>query len=397
MKRANMSSKSSTNDLIALCEPEISGQEWHYVKECLDTGWVSSVGSFVTRFEEEFARFVGADHAIATVNGTSSIHLALLAAGVQKDQEVITSDLTFIAPANAIRYIGAQPVFIDAEEAHWQMSVPHLQDFLENHCTFKNNILTNKTSGRQIAAILPVHILGHPTDILKICQLAEKYNLPVVEDSTESLGGYVGKRHCGTFGQSGCFSFNGNKLMTTGSGGMVVTNDPALAHRIRHLSTQAKSSSTEYIHDEVGYNYRLTNIQAAIGCAQLERCPHFLVRKKEIYDTYQQAFQNRSDILTLDTADHVTSAHWLYSIRVNDKANDVNSRQLISALGERRILARPLWQPMHLSPAMTGAQFVGDGASQRIFQQGVSLPSSVNLDTQQQEKVISEIFKILGP
>jgi perosamine synthetase len=255
---------------IPLSEPSIGGNEWKYVKECLDTNWVSSAGAFVDRFEAELAAYAGAQYGIATSNGTSALHVALLAVGVLPDDEVIVSTLTFIAPANAIRYVGAWPVFMDADATYWQMDVEKLADFLNNGCKWQDGQLKNIATGRRVSAILPVHILGHPCDMDPIIALAEKYGLKVIEDATESLGAQYKEHAVGTMGHVGCFSFNGNKLLTTGGGGMVVTNDSALAERVRYLTTQAKDDPLEYVHNEVGFNYRLTNIQAAIGCAQLE-------------------------------------------------------------------------------------------------------------------------------
>ena len=255
---------------IPLCVPEIRGNEWKYIKECLDTNFVSSVGPFVDRFERELAACVGSKYAVATVNGTAAIHIALLIAGVKPDDEVLVSTLTFIAPVNAIRYACAWPVFIDAEEQYWQMDPQRVVDFIEKGCVWKNSELRNKTTGRRLSAIMPVHILGHPVDMDPILEQAQKYNLPVIEDATESLGAKYKGRHAGTLGDIACFSFNGNKIITTGGGGMIVTDNEEWALKAKYLTTQAKDDPLEFIHNEIGYNYRLPNISAAMGCAQLE-------------------------------------------------------------------------------------------------------------------------------
>jgi perosamine synthetase len=265
---------------IPLCVPEIRGNEWDYIKECLDSNWVSSVGAFVDRFEGAVANYVGTEHAVATVSGTAALHIALLVAGVQPDDEVLVPTLSFIAPANAIRYVGAWPVFIDAEPIHWQMDPVKVQGFLENECRSQGGNLINRTTGRRVKAILPVHILGHPCDMDPILEVADRYELITIEDATESLGAQYKKRMAGKLGQIACFSFNGNKLITTGGGGMIVTDNQAWAERARYLTTQAKDDPIEYFHSEIGYNYRLTNIQAAMGVAQMEQIENFINQKK---------------------------------------------------------------------------------------------------------------------
>jgi perosamine synthetase len=237
---------------IPLSVPEINGNEWEYVKECLDSNWVSSAGPFVERFEQMVADYVGTQHAVATVNGTAALHLALLVAGVQPDDEVLVPALTFIAPANAVRYAGAWPVFIDAEPAYWQMDAEKVMNFLEHRCAWANGELRNKNTGRRVRGILPVHILGHPCDMDPIVDLARKFRLVVIEDATESLGALYKERMVGHLGDVACFSFNGNKVITTGGGGMIVTDNEAWAERARYLSTQAKDNPVEYIHNEIG-------------------------------------------------------------------------------------------------------------------------------------------------
>src|SRR5439155_7054592 len=267
---------------LPLCVPHFRGNEWRYLKECIDTGWVSSVGAYVDRFERAVAARAGTRHAVAVVNGTSALHLALLAAGVGPDDEVLVSDLTFIAPANAVRYAGAWPVFIDAESAAWQIDVQKLADFLHKECDRRGGIVRNRATGRRVRAVLPVHVLGHTCDMDPILEIARRFELPVIEDATECLGADYKGQHAGALGDMGCFSFNGNKLITTGGGGMVVTDNAAWATHVKHLSTQAKADALEYEHDEVGYNYRLTNIQAALGVAQMEVLDEHIAAKRRI-------------------------------------------------------------------------------------------------------------------
>src|SRR5690242_3444679 len=267
---------------VPLCEPAIRGNAWQYVKDCLDTGWVSSVGAYVDRFEREMAEVAGTAYAVATTNGTAALHAALLVAGVRPDDEVLVSTLTFIAPVNAIRYAGAWPVFIDAEPTYWQMDPSRVLDFVEHQCEWSNGELRNRKTGRRVSAIIPVHILGHPVDIEPILTIARKYNLKVVEDSTEALGSTYRGKSPGSFGDVGCFSFNGNKIITTGGGGMIVTDREDWAKKAKYLTTQAKDDPIEYIHGEVGYNYRLVNVLAAIGCAQMEQLASYVEKKRAI-------------------------------------------------------------------------------------------------------------------
>ena len=271
---------------VPLSEPVLAGNEWKYVKECLDTGWVSSVGPVVDRFEREVAAYSGAAYGVAVVNGTAALHLALLAVGVRPGDEVLVSDLTFVAPVNAIRYCGAHPVFMDADPDSWQMDADKVERFLASECEHRNGDCVNRTSGRRVSAIVPVHILGMACEIDRIAAAGKAHGVRVVEDATEALGVRYDGRHVGTFGDVGAFSFNGNKIITTGGGGVVVTNDQACAERVRYLSTQAKDDPIEYVHRAVGYNYRLTNVLAAIGVAQMEQLDGFIRRKREIAMAY---------------------------------------------------------------------------------------------------------------
>jgi perosamine synthetase len=374
--------------------PEIRGNEWQYVKECLDTGWVSSVGSFVDRFEAALAEEVGTRYAVATVNGTSALHIALLVAGVQPGDEVITSDLTFIAPANAVRYVGAWPLFVDAEPDYWQMDVAKLEDFVEDNCEWKAGALYNRVTGRRVSAILPVHILGHPVDMDPLLQMARKYNLPVIEDSTESLGALYRDKSVGHLGDIACFSFNGNKLLTTGGGGMIVTDNEEWARKARYLTTQAKDDPVEYIHSEIGYNYRLTNVLAAIGVAQMEQLTAYLGAKRDIARRYETALGVLPGITTMKQAPWARSAFWLYTVLVDEAEFGMDSRALLHLFGQRKIQTRPLWQPLHMSGAQAGAQATDCSVAERLNRQALSLPCSVGLSLQDQERVIDTIREV---
>lgn len=382
------------DNFIPLCVPEVRGNEWQYIKECLDTGWVSSVGSYVDRFEHELAAYVGAKYAVATASGTAALHIALLVAGVQSDDEVLVSTLTFIAPANAIRYVGAYPVFIDAEPDYWQMDPQLVADFLKQQCHWQNGELRNKTTGRRVKAIIPVHILGHPVDMDPIVELARTYNLVVIEDATESLGAKYKNKMVGTLGNIACFSFNGNKIITTGGGGMIVTDNEAWATKAKYLTTQAKDDPVEYIHNEIGYNYRLNNIQAAMGVAQLEKLDEYIVAKRRIAATYTSQLAEIAGITVMPQADWADSIFWMYTILINDIEYGIDSRTLLQRLTEVKIQTRPLWQPIHLSPAYPQALTIGCAMAEMLNQTALSLPCSVEVTGGQQMNVI-EVIKDL--
>jgi perosamine synthetase len=377
---------------IPLSVPHLAGKEWEYIKECLDSNWVSSAGPFVERFERALAAYVDKKHAVAIVNGTAALHIALIVAGIEPDDEVLIPSLTFIAPANAIRYANAWPVFIDVEPKHWQLDVQKLTDFLHNECEWKHGTLRNKTSGRRVRAILPVDILGHPCDMGPILEAAHKVDLKVVEDATESLGGRYKQTKVGNLSDIACFSFNGNKIITTGGGGMIVTNDDRLAEKARYLTTQAKDDPVEYVHNEIGYNYRLTNIQAALGCAQMENLDQFVGRKRAIAAKYKQAFRSVDGLTLPEEASWAYSTFWLYTVRVSADNFGVDSRQLMHTLRGCGIQARPLWQPLHLSKAHQGAQQYRIEAAETINREALSLPSSVGLTNDEQDRVIEVVL-----
>jgi perosamine synthetase len=378
---------------IPLAVPEIRGNEWKYVKECLDTGWVSSAGPFVDRFEKQIADYVGANHAVSVVNGTCAIHLALVVAGVRPDDEVIVPSLTFIAPANAIRYAGAWPVFIDSEPEYWEMDPAKVRDFLESDCDRKNGELRNKKTGRRVSAIVPVHILGHSNDMDPIMELARKYNLVVVEDATESLGGKYKDRMIGTIGDITCFSFNGNKIITTGGGGVMVMNNEKWATHAKYLTTQAKDDPVEYIHNEIGYNYRLTNLQAAVGCAQLELLDEYIAAKREIARKYREAFKDVPGIELMRQADWASSIFWLMTVYVDQARFGMSSRDLLAVLGKNGIQARPLWQPIHLSKAHDSSGSPPCPVAENLNKHCLSLPSSVGIRQNDLERVCDALIR----
>lgn len=365
--------------MIPLAAPYIAGNEWRYIKECLDSGWVSSVGKYVDRFEADIARHVGAKYAVATVNGTSALHIALIVCGIKPDDEVIVPTLTFIAPANAVRYVGAWPLFIDIEPAYLQLSVPKLEEFFQNSCKWKGGQLINKKSGRNIRAILPVHHLGHPVDMRPLKRLALKYHLKIIEDATEALGAEYRGKKTSTLGEIGCFSFNGNKIITTGGGGMIVTNDARLASKAKYLTTQAKKSGDEYIHTEIGYNYRLTNLQAAMGCAQLEKLPQYIESKRRIARVYGENLNGVPGVKIMAEADWARSIFWMYTILLDQSRFGRSSRELKQLLKQKGIQTRPLWQPLNRSAVFPGQKHEKCPNALRAYRDALSLPSSVNL------------------
>lgn len=379
---------------IPLYNPQIDGNAWDYVKECLDTAWVSSAGSFVDRFETMLAERAGVKYAVAVSSGTAALHTAFLLAGVQPDDEVVVSTLTFIASANSIRYCGAHPVFIDSEPRHWQIDPQLVEEFLTRQCRWKDGRLVNAKTGRRIAALVPVHVLGHPVDMPPLLELANRFRIPVVEDAAEGVGVKHRGKPVGGFGEIGCYSFNGNKLITTGGGGALLTNDAKKASRARYLTTQAKDDPVNYIHGEIGFNYRLTNLQAALGCAQLESVDRFVERKRTAAAEYRTALSTVPGVELQDISPEASCTFWLNTVSFNPVRFGMDSRELMQRLGKEGIQSRPLWQPMHQSPAHRGAQSVLTGVADRLFASCLSLPSSVGLTSADVQRVVQTIARI---
>ncbi len=383
-----------TDGFIPLVVPEISGNEWRYVKECLDTNWVSSVGSYVDRFEQMMAQQAETKHAVATVNGTAALHVALLVAGVRPEDEVLVSTLTFIAPVNAIRYVGAWPVFIDAEPTYWQMDPARVAEFLERECRWSEGTLYNRRSGRRVSAVIPVHILGHPVDLDPILAVARKFDLKVIEDATEGLGATYKGRSLGCIGDIACFSFNGNKIITTGGGGMIVTNNEEWARKAKYLTTQAKDDPIEYVHGQIGYNYRLTNLLAAVGCAQMEQLDDYVAAKRKIAARYADELQGLSGIVPMRSAPWAASTFWMYTVLIEQDKFGMDSRRLMRKLDSRKIQCRPLWQPIHRSPAHASTKIVAMPVAEQLARDGLSLPCSVGLTESEQDRVIAALMEL---
>ena len=380
--------------IIPLAVPEIRGNEWQYIRECLDTNWVSSVGAFVDRFERAVATYTDAKHAVAVVNGTAALHVALLVAGVPPDDEVLVPTLSFAAPANAVRYVGAWPVFVDVDPLYWQMDVEKVVDFLERACRWEQGELRNRATGRRVAAVLPVHLLGHPVDMDPILEAARKYGLVVIEDAAESLGATYKRRMVGHLGDIACFSFNGNKVITTGGGGMIVTDNEIWARRARYLTTQAKDDPVEYIHGEIGYNYRLTNIQAAMGVAQMELLDEYIGAKRRIAGLYKEKLSDVPGLSLPDGAGWAEPTYWLYSVLVGAGAYGTDSRDLMRRLHGAHIQSRPLWHPLHRLKPFEGCMAYQIEVADRLYRDGLSLPSSVGLRREDQKRVICAVRSV---
>ena len=378
---------------ITLSTPSIAGREWEYVKQCLDTGWISSAGSFVGRFEDEIAAYVGVQHAIAMSSGTAALHLALVVAGVEPQDEVLLPDLTFVATANAVRYIDAHPVFIDVHPKSWQISPEVLGEFLESKCKVVDGQCVNTLTGRRVRALLPVHLLGHPCDMDRLTEICAGYNLTVIEDNAEGLGSLYKDRATGSFGTLAALSFNGNKIMTCGGGGMVLTDDPELAQQVRHLSTQARVHAAEYSHDAVGYNYRLTNIAAALGVAQLERLPEMLERKREIADRYRRELIKEPGLEFFEEWGPVRSNFWLCAVSVVPETYGKSSARVRADLKNLGIEASPLFQPLSLQKPYRDCLRWGGDASVRIYERALCLPSSAHLTAEQQGRVLDALVR----
>lgn len=380
---------------IPLSVPNVSGNEWAYVKECLDTGWVSSAGAFVDRFERSLASATGAAHVVAVSSGTAALHLALLVSGIGPDDEVVLPALTFVATANAVRYVGAWPVFVDVDPLYGQLAVEGLEAFLTRDCVSSIAGTRNRHTGRRVAAVMPVDLLGHPADLDAITAIADRFGLQVIEDATESLGASCRGVPVGTRSLAAAFSFNGNKLLTTGGGGALVTSDAAIAARARYLSTQAKDDPVELVHGAIGFNYRLTNVQAAIGCAQLEQLDRFVRAKRRIADCYTQALMPLQGLTPMQEAPWARSTFWLYTIRVDGAAAGIDRRELQRRLQEEGIETRPLWQPLHLSPAHRAHAWGAPcQAAEAWWRDALSLPCSTALSDGDQARVVEAIGRL---
>jgi len=362
-------------DFIPLHEPHFGGNEKKYLEDCIDSTFVSSVGKYVDRFEEMIREFTGAKCAVATVNGTAALHIALLLAGVQRNDLVITQPLTFIATCNAISYCGAEPMFIDIDRQTLGLSADALEVWLAANSVLEGESCYHIGSRQRLAACVPMHTFGHPCQIDRIVEICERYHIPVVEDSAESIGSYYKGRHTGTFGKLGIFSFNGNKTITTGGGGMIVTNDDELGKLAKHITTTAKVPHPwEFVHDMTGYNYRLPNVNAALGCAQMEKLPQILANKRETAWHYQEFFAGLDGVTYIPEPKDCVSNYWLNVILFNDREA---RNGFLQQSNTSKVMTRPAWTLMN-KLAMFSKAISGDlEISEEIEACLVNIPSSV--------------------
>ncbi len=366
-----------TNDFVPLSVPAFVGNEKKYLEECIETTFVSSVGKFVDRFEEMVAEYTGAKKAVVCVSGTNALHMAMVLAGVERNDEVLTQALTFIATCNAISYIGAHPVFIDVDKDTMGLSPKAVKEWLEVNAEIKEDTCYNKTTGRRIKACVPMHTFGHPVHLDELVKVCEEWHIELVEDAAESLGSFYKGRHTGTFGKVGVISFNGNKTITTGGGGMLLFMDEELGQFAKHLTTQAKVPHRwEFVHDHIGYNYRMPNINAALGCAQMEHLEEFVLNKRKTAARYAEYFKNIEDIDFFTEPSDCRSNYWLNVVILKDKQSQLEFLQQTNGNG---VMTRPIWELMNRLPMFEHCQ--NDGLSNSIWlaDRVVNIPSSVNL------------------
>jgi perosamine synthetase len=363
----------------ALHEPTFAGNEWEYLKECLDSTFVSSVGKFVDRLEHDLAHYTGARYAVATVNGTAALHVALILAGVMQGDEVLIPALTFVATANAVTYCTAIPHFVDSEENTMGIDVAKLRSYLLENTKIVDGLCVNNLSGRIIRAVVPMHTFGHPVDMDNLIDLASEFKLVLVEDAAESLGSTYKGKQTGTIGKLGILSFNGNKTITTGGGGAILTNDPELARRAKHLTTTSKLlHAWEYRHDEIGYNYRMPNINAALGCAQLEQLPQLLKAKRDLFSRYQSAFNKVDGVRLMSEPIGCSSNYWLQTI-ILSVDNSTHRDAILTATNNAGYMTRPTWVLMNELEQFSSMPCMDLSVAQSLSERVINIPSSAYL------------------
>ena len=364
---------------VALHEPRFAGNEWAYLKECLDSTFVSSVGKFVDRFETDLAAYTGAKHAVAVVNGTAALHIALKLAGVRGGDEVLVPALTFVATANAVAYCDAVCHFVDSEENTLGMDAGKLRDHLQSTTEQRNGQCINRATGRVIRAVVPMHTFGHPVDLDGLIALAHDFNLVLIEDAAESLGSTYHGRHTGTYGRIGTLSFNGNKTITTGGGGAILTNDPELARTAKHLTTTAKLPHRwAFVHDQVGYNYRLPNLNAALGCAQLEQLRGFLAAKRRLFHRYQVAFAGIHGAWIMSEPAGCHSNYWLQALLLAPDRAD-QQEAILQATNDAGLMTRPVWKLMNTLQPYRDCPSMAMDTAESLAARLINLPSSAHL------------------
>lgn len=365
--------------LVPLHEPDFKGNEWVYVKECIDTGWVSSVGKFVDRFEADIANYTGAKRAIAVVNGTAALHMCLLLVGVRPDDEVLIPALTFVATANAVSYCGAVPHFVDSEERTLGLDPHKLGEYLKEIADVRSDGCFNRKTGRRIKAVVPMHTFGHPVNLDPLVEVCDRYQIDLVEDAAESLGSLYKGQHTGNRGRCAALSFNGNKIITTGGGGAILTNDDELGKKAKHLTTTAKIPHRwEFYHDSIGYNYRLPNLNAALGCAQMELLPEFIEAKRLVALNYQKAFAGVAGVTLFKEPDFARSNYWL-NVLLLDEASADQRDALLAAANDNGIMSRPAWTLLNNLGMFSKSPAMQLTTANNLYRRLINIPSSASL------------------
>lgn len=383
---------------IWLSSPHLGENEFKYVKEAFDTNWIAPVGPHISRFEECLSNYANHQSVVALSSGTAALHLALILANVGAGDYVICQSLTFAASANPIRYQGAIPVFVDSELETWNMCPRFLEESIEN--CLKGEFKTGdggtyKGPAQLPKAIIPVHLYGMPANMPEINRIAQKYGIPVIEDAAEALGSTLNNQSCGSFGDLGVFSFNGNKIITTSGGGALTSKNPDLVQKAKFLATQAREDAPHYEHKEIGYNYRLSNVSAAIGIGQVEELPNRVLARRKNFDFYKENLKEISEIKFLAEPLGYFSNRWLSTVIIEEGENQLDREKVRLALEEENIESRPIWKPMHLQPVFHSFPFVGENVAAQIFKLGLCLPSGSNLADFEREQVVDKIKELL--
>jgi perosamine synthetase len=381
--------------MIPLSVPNLKGNELKYVTQAVEDEWVSTGGSFINKFEEDIADYLSVDQAVACQSGTAGLHLSLLLAGVTRNTEVIVPTLTFIAAVNPVRYLGAEPIFMDCDDS-LGMDIDKLEEFCEQECVLTDEGLVNKHTNKIIKALVVVHVFGNTANMEKLMDVAEKYQLKVIEDATEALGTYYtdGRykgKYAGTIGDFGVYSFNGNKIITTGGGGMLVAKDKQLADKAKYLSTQAKDDPVEYVHNEIGFNYRMTNLQAALGVAQLEQLEEFINTKKENYEIYQQKINDIDGLSLLPFNSNIRPNYWFYSLKIDEEHFGFDRDSLLEKLSEEKIQTRPIWGLIHEQEPYKNNQTYRIDKAYHYYSCILNIPCSSNLTRQEVNTVVEKL------
>lgn len=367
------------DEFVPLHAPSFEGNEWEYLKECLDSTYVSSVGPYVDQFEANLAGFTGSKYAIATVNGTAALHVALKLIDLRMGDEVLIPSLSFVATANAVSYCNATPHFIDSDKKTLGVDSEKLAQYLRENTDQKSGFCFNRHTNKRIKAIVPMHTFGHPVNLDPLVKLSRDFNIDIIEDAAESLGSYYKGRHTGTFGLVGTLSFNGNKIITTGGGGAILTDNREIALLAKHLTTTAKiKHEWEFIHDMVGYNYRMPNINAALGCAQLEAIEEKLRKKRALFDVYKLAFKDIEGLSIFSEPDDCKSNYWLQTLVLDDNKIEMRN-ELLKATNEEKIQTRPIWRPLHLLKPFIGMPKMNLDSTNSLSEKIINIPSSPNI------------------